>query len=36
MVQKGFLKQDNMNMVIVSDDIDDLLQKMKNYQPPLA
>ena len=36
MVQKGFLKQDNMDMVIVSDDIDDLLQKMKNYQAPLA
>ena len=36
MVQKGFLKQMNLDMVIVSDDIDDLLQKMKSYQPPLA
>jgi predicted Rossmann-fold nucleotide-binding protein len=36
MVQKGFLKQINLDMVIVSDDIDDLLQKMKNYQAPLA
>jgi uncharacterized protein (TIGR00730 family) len=36
MVQKGFLKQDNLDMVIVSDGIDDLLQKMKNYQPTLA
>lgn len=36
MVQKGFLKPMNLDLVIVSDDIEDLLQKMKNYVPPMT
>lgn len=36
MVNKGFLKQMNQEMLIVSDDIDDLLNKMKNYKAPLV
>tara|TARA_R110001592_G_scaffold119243_2_gene322245 strand:- start:1841 stop:2422 length:582 start_codon:yes stop_codon:yes gene_type:complete len=34
MVDKGFLKKANQQMVLVSDDIDDLLNKMKNYEAP--
>ncbi|MGB1041263.1 MAG: TIGR00730 family Rossman fold protein [Flavobacteriales bacterium] len=34
MVAKGFLKEINREMVLVSDDIDDLLHQMKNYTPP--
>ncbi|KFF73444.1 LOG family protein YvdD [Chryseobacterium sp. P1-3] len=34
MVDKGFLKQVNRDMLLVSDTIDELLEKMKNYQPP--
>jgi len=34
MVDKGFLKQINQEMLLVSDSIDELLEKMKNYQAP--
>jgi len=34
MVDKGFLKQINQEMLLVSDDIDELLAKMRNYQAP--
>ena len=33
-VDKGFLKQMNQDMLIVSDNIEDLLDKMKNYEAP--
>ncbi|GGW43047.1 LOG family protein [Arenibacter certesii] len=33
MVNKGFLKQENYDMLIVDDSIGGLLSKMKNYQP---
>lgn len=32
MVDKGFLKQTNQEMLLVSDSIDELLEKMRNYQ----
>jgi len=34
MVSKGFLKEINQQMVLVSDNIEDLLDKMKNYVAP--
>ena len=34
MVTKGFLKEINREMVLVSNDIDNLLHQMKNYTPP--
>lgn len=34
MVDKGFLKQVNKDMLLVSENIDDLLEKMKNYEAP--
>ena len=34
MVDKGLLKEANQQMLLVSDEIEDLLYKMKNYQPP--
>ncbi|MCX8524015.1 TIGR00730 family Rossman fold protein [Chryseobacterium formosus] len=34
MVDKGFLKQINQEMLLVSDTIDELLEKMKYYQAP--
>lgn len=34
MVDKGFLKQINRDMLLISSDIDDLLEKMKNYEAP--
>ncbi|MCD0454932.1 TIGR00730 family Rossman fold protein [Chryseobacterium sp. LC2016-27] len=34
MVDKGFLKQINQDMLLVSDSIDALLEKMRNYQAP--
>jgi hypothetical protein len=34
MVDKGFLKEINQKMLLVSDDIDDLLNQMKNYVAP--
>jgi uncharacterized protein (TIGR00730 family) len=34
MVDKGFLKQINQEMLLVSDSIDELLEKMKNYKAP--
>ncbi len=34
MVDKGFLKQVNRDMLLISDTINDLLEKMKNYQAP--
>lgn len=33
MVLEGFVKESYMNMLIVSDDIEDLLDKMMKYQP---
>ncbi|WP_370900359.1 TIGR00730 family Rossman fold protein [Chryseobacterium gossypii] len=36
MVDKGFLKKANQDILLISSSIDDLLQKMKNYQPPLV
>jgi predicted Rossmann-fold nucleotide-binding protein len=36
MVDRGFLKAANQQMLIVSDDIDDLLNKMRNYQAPVV
>lgn len=33
-VEKGFLKKVNQQMLIVSDNIEDLLDQMKNYQAP--
>lgn len=34
MVEKGLLKEANQSMLLVSDNIDDLLDKMRNYIPP--
>ncbi len=34
MVEKGLLKDLNQQMLLVSEDISDLLDKMHNYQPP--
>tara|TARA_R110002012_G_scaffold322096_1_gene555390 strand:- start:78186 stop:78767 length:582 start_codon:yes stop_codon:yes gene_type:complete len=34
MVQKGFVKKENFEMILVSDTIPDLLQKMESYAPP--
>ena len=34
MVDKGFLKQINQEMLLVSDNINDLLEKMRNYEAP--
>ncbi|WP_431612067.1 TIGR00730 family Rossman fold protein [Chryseobacterium sp. 'Rf worker isolate 10'] len=34
MVDKGFLKQINRDMLLISDTIEDLLEKMRNYQAP--
>lgn len=34
MVDKGLLKEANQQMLLVSDSIDDLLDKMENYVPP--
>lgn len=34
MVDKGFLKQINRDMLLVSDNIEDLLEQMKNYKAP--
>ncbi|WP_027386592.1 LOG family protein [Chryseobacterium gregarium] len=34
MVDKGFLKQINRDMLLISDSIDELLEMMRNYQAP--
>lgn len=34
MVDKGFLKQVNRDMLLVSENIDELLEKMSNYEAP--
>lgn len=36
MVDHGFLKETNQNMLLVDDEIDSLLEKMKNYVPPVV
>lgn len=36
MVDQGFLKQINRDMLLISDTIDDLLEMMSNYQAPLV
>ncbi len=35
MVDKGFLKEINYNMLLISDDINDLLNQMKRYIAPV-
>jgi uncharacterized protein (TIGR00730 family) len=35
MVDKGFLKKANQEMLLVSDNIKDLLNQMKNYSSPV-
>ena len=34
MVDKGFLKKANQQMLLISDSIDDIIDKMKNYEAP--
>lgn len=34
MVERGFLKPDNRDMLLISNDIEELLEKMMNYRPP--
>lgn len=34
MIEKGFLKEEYRNMLIVDDDVEKLLLKMENYVPP--
>ncbi len=34
MVKEGFLKQNNKDMLLVSDNIENLITKMRNYTPP--
>jgi uncharacterized protein (TIGR00730 family) len=36
MVDKGFLKQINRDMLLISDTIDELLEMMRNYEAPTA
>jgi len=36
MVQKGFLKEINQQMLLVSHNTDDLLEKMSRYKPPVV
>ena len=36
MVEKGFLKQTNLEMLLVSDTIDDLIFQMNNYTAPIV
>lgn len=33
MVAKGFLRKENRELLIISEDVDELLAKMKNYKP---
>jgi len=35
MVKEGFLKQNNRDMIMVSDNIEDLIEKMNKYQAPI-
>ncbi len=34
MVEEGYLKQTNRNMLLVANSVDDLIQKMNNYKAP--
>lgn len=34
MVDKGFLKEINQQMILISDNVEELLKKMKNYEAP--
>ena len=34
MVDKGFLKQINRDMLLINDNIDELLEMMRNYKAP--
>ena len=36
MAAKGFVKDINLQMLIISDDIEDLLEKMKHYKAPIV
>lgn len=36
MVDKGFLKQINRDMLLISDTIDELLEMMRNYEAPIV
>jgi uncharacterized protein (TIGR00730 family) len=35
MVEEGFLKIENRNMVLISDSIENLMQQMSEYQAPI-
>ena len=35
MVNEGFLKQENREMIMVSDSVEDLISKMQSYQAPV-
>ena len=34
MVQEGFLKKENRDMIMVSESIEDLIEKMQSYKAP--
>jgi len=34
MVQEGFLKKENRDMIMVSESIEDLIEKMHSYKAP--
>jgi len=34
MVQEGFLKKENRDMIMVSDSVEDLIEKMQSYKAP--
>lgn len=36
MVEEGFLRIENRNLLLVSDDIEELLEKMENFQPKIV
>jgi len=36
MVEKGFLKEANKNMLLISENINDLLDQMANYEAPVV
>jgi len=36
MVEKGFLKEINLQMILVCEDIKELLEKMKHYKAPVV
>lgn len=36
LVEKGFLREINLQMILVSDNVDELLEKMHNYEAPVV